>query len=449
MYACHDGSRRDNRTRTPPCAGCRAPSQAVQCPGLDGIRGRRLLGRFHREPTRGRVRAHEKRAVAHAGTPVPPEGRYPSDPYIGPHACAECHPGECALYARSGHAQTLSPASRRTVSRRLDGKTVADPEHPEVLWSYAYRDGQLHIARKEHNQIEECIAEYAFGSGHHAMTFVSVIDPWIPEILEHRITYYTKQQALGLTPGHDSEPRPPGLTPQGGVLPPRDARKCFGCHTTQASARPPRQIDEETMIPNISCERCHGPGRAHVEAARRRGPDDDLKLPFGPDRFTADSLLTLCGTCHRHPSTSRPGQIRPDDPHLARFQPVGILQSRCFRESGGALSCVTCHDPHARASTDRASYLAVCLSCHSRGGPGSASQPTDSNAKPLNPPTAAGAPCPVEPRGDCVNCHMPRVDAGQHVLFADHWIRVRRPGEPSLPLRGPPPNFQLLDTPDP
>ena len=123
--------------------------------------------------------------------PFPAEGRYPSDPYIGPRACAECHPGEFALYARSGHAQTLSPASRRTIARRLNGRTVADPEHPEVLWSYEYRDGQLHIARKAQNKVEECVAEYAFGSGHHAMTFVSVIDPWAPAILEHRITYYT------------------------------------------------------------------------------------------------------------------------------------------------------------------------------------------------------------------------------------------------------------------
>ena len=66
------------------------------------------------------------------------------------------------------------------------------------------------------------------------------------------------------------------------------------------------------------------------------GAGSELELPFGHDRFTADGLLMLCGTCHRHPSGAKPGQIRPDDAHLARFQPVGILQSRCFRESGDA-----------------------------------------------------------------------------------------------------------------
>jgi hypothetical protein len=122
---------------------------------------------------------------------------------------------------------------------------------------------------------------------------------------------------------------------------------------------------------------------------------------------------------------------------LARFQPVGVIASRCFRESRGGFSCVTCHDPHARASSDRGSYLAVCGSCH----------PADRAAVP--PAGHAGNPCPVAPRGDCVACHMPRVDAGQHVLFADHWIRVRRPGEPAGPIRGPAPDLKLLDSPDP
>jgi hypothetical protein len=44
---------------------------------------------------------------------------------------------------------------------------------------------------------------------------------------------------------------------------------------------------------------------------------------------------------------------------------------------------------------------------------------------------------------------MPRVDAGQHILYADHWIRVRRPGEQVAPAVGPAPNNRLLDPHDP
>ncbi len=210
--------------------------------------------------------------------PFPAGGRYPADPYIGPRVCGECHPGESALHVRSGHAQTLRPAGRRAVALGLDGKTIADPELSDVSWSYRYRDGQLSIVRKASGQVEECVAEYAFGSGHHAMTFVNVIDPKVPAILEHRITYFTRQHALGVTPGQVAELDSPRRTPIGSVLESREARKCFGCHVTQVSLGG-EKIDELTMIPNVSCERRHGPARAHVEAARRARPPRSSSSP--------------------------------------------------------------------------------------------------------------------------------------------------------------------------
>jgi hypothetical protein len=367
----------------------------------------------------------------------PPGGRFPGDPYIGSRACAECHPGEFALHSRSGHALTLRPASRLALARRLDGTTVTDPEWPDVHWSYQLRDGQLHVSRQARDRTQDWIVDYAFGSGRHATTFVSVLDLSIPSILEHRLTYYAREGALGITPSQDVDSRIPEFTPHGNELAADHSRKCIRCHTTQMSARGGQRIDEDTMIPNVSCERCHGPSRAHVTAARRGAQEPELSLPFGPDGWTALALLKLCGECHRHPSGARPGQIRPDNPRLARFQPVGLMQSKCFMRSGGAITCITCHDPHARASSNRASYDAKCLECH--GGQILA-------AKPANTGAAAGLVCAVSPRERCVECHMPRVDAGQNILFSDHWIRIRSEGESSLSIPTPVPN---LDFPAP
>ncbi len=177
------------------------------------------------------------------------------------------------------------------------------------------------------------------------------------------------------------------------------------------------------MIPNVTCERCHGPGKAHVAAARRRAPDNDLAMPFGPERYTADKLLTLCGSCHRLPSAAQAGRVKASDPNLVRFQPVGIVQSKCYQKSAGSFSCVTCHDSHARVSHDRPGYDKACLSCHT----GPAGPKPDNLAKP--------APaCPVSAQSSCVECHMPRKDAGQGILFSDHWIRIHPKVDAQTPL---------------
>ena len=178
------------------------------------------------------------------------------------------------------------------------------------------------------------MAEYAFGSGFHATTFVNVIDAATPAILEHRMTYFAKDKSFGLTPGHEGISRSPGMDPLGGLPPPRDARFCFECHSTQVSTHDVLGIEEDRLIPNVSCERCHGPGRSHVEAARRGADGSELRLLFGPERgYTAQHVIELCGMCHRHPGKPGVGPLDPDNARLARFQPVGVLQLRCFRES--------------------------------------------------------------------------------------------------------------------
>lgn len=359
-----------------------------------------------------RLPAKQERRVLVTMTDLSQGGRGPGDPYIGSRVCGECHPGEYASYTGSGHARTFRAAELHRVARRLDGRTVADPEIPGVAWSFGMQNGRLGVVRKEGGHADRLEFDYALGSGHHATTFVTVLDADKPAAFEHRLTYLAREARIIITPGQRAAAPSPGTTPRGRALSTRETIKCFACHSTQSSARPDRELDEATLIPNVSCERCHGPARAHVVAARRGR--QDLVMPFGLGQWTAESQMKLCGQCHRHPSRAPEGLILPEDGRLARFQPVGLMQSKCFTASGGGLSCVNCHDPHARAVADRRSYEAACLQCHA---------------------AAPQAVCPTSPRSGCIDCHMPRVDTGQRVLFTDHWIRVRRepPAEPPKP----------------
>lgn len=323
--------------------------------------------------------------------------------FVGDRACAECHVGEFALHRRSGHSKTLQPAEETAVARWLDGQTLKDPELPQVTWSYALRDRRLSVERAEGGEVERFLIDYAFGSGNHASTFVSMAerDPRAPVGQEHRLTCYSGTKTLDVTPGHELMAPAPGTTPRGRSLSSLKLLRCFRCHTTVTSAEGRNVLDVATMIPNVTCERCHGPAQAHVQAARR--DESELGMLMGPDRWTADSMMRSCGECHRHPADTPPASIRTDNIEIVRHQPVGLMQSKCYTLSRGSLSCVTCHDPHAPASRDRTRYEASCRSCHA---------------------TAPQTICPVSPQTGCLDCHMPRRNSGQGILFTDHWIRI-------------------------
>jgi hypothetical protein len=343
-------------------------------------------------------------------------------PYVGPRLCGECHASEAARHRLSGHARTFDTAAGSPLARRIDGRVVADPERPGVSWKYGLQDGELRASRVDGGRggVEKYVLDYVLGSGDHAATFVTITDPEKPTAREHRLTYFTESDSLGITPGQRSENPNPGTTDRGRELSSDETLKCLGCHTTPGSLAPPTApgrapIAEPGRIsPGVLCESCHGPGRAHVTAARNG--QAGLSMPFGGGRWTAESQLGLCGQCHRHPSRFAVDRIRPDDPQLARFQPIGLMQSKCYIDSKGELSCVTCHDPHERASKDVVAYETICLSCH--GAPS---------------PSPANRACPVSASQGCLGCHMPKVDSSQRVLFTDHWIRIRAAGEPPRP----------------
>lgn len=359
-------------------------------------------------------------SVAKTRPPEPPDWTPPvavrvgsegSPRYVGRASCLECHPGECAAFSRSGHARTLRPAEKAPIARWLDGRTVADPERPEVSWTYHLRDGRLSVDRGERGKTETFPIEYSFGSGVVGYTFVTTMksSPGATPIgLEHRLSYLKIGEKLAITPGQNAgAPSQMGTrtVPYGRLLDEARLLGCFDCHVTTDSSEGRGRLDTATMIPNVSCERCHGPAGGHVEAARRGGSEEELRLPMGADRDSPADQLASCAECHRSPDRIETA-VEPDNLAIVRFQPVGLAESRCFQGGRSGLKCTSCHDPHARTSRDTAAYEAVCVDCHKAG----------SQAKAL---------CPVSPDRGCLECHMPRLQLTPEFAFTDHWIRVR------------------------
>lgn len=270
-------------------------------------------------------------------------------------SCRPCHPAQYNAQSESGHARALAKES--------------DPKK----------------------------GDWAFGSSTHATTWVSRSSA--THYLEHGLSWFRRTNSLSRTPGH---PNDQGVSyrlydPGAQIL------RCFSCHSTGPLSVTPEQ-GIQPHEPGVRCEVCHGPGQSHIQAKGGRFNIEN------PKRFQAAAINEQCGACHRQ---SKPGVSDTDwrDPWNVRHQPVYLAESRCYLRSEGKLSCLTCHDPHAKLNTNPAAYNAVCSNCH---------------AKPSHKIVQAGS---------CVACHMPAVAPSPSISFSNHWIGVYRSGSLLRPLR--------------
>lgn len=325
--------------------------------------------------------------------------------YVGPAACAECHASEAETQPGTAMAHALVTSDSEILGA-----------HPQVRFQtgrYTYEvsrqeSGGQYSIRDEARALTGPLG-WVFGMGKVAQTYVLERNG---EFDESRVSFFSAINGLDFTIGH---PRSVPASLEDGLgryVHPIEARQCFACHSTASVIDGKLRLKE--LIPGVTCEACHGPGARHV-AAMKAGKLEE-KAIFNPARLNAVESVDFCGACHRTwwdvKLLDQVGMIN------VRFQPYRLQNSRCWKESGGdaRLACVSCHDPHVSLQRDDAAYDVKCLACH--GSP--------SRAAAAPPPV--GRSCPVAKR-DCVKCHMPKVEPPEaHFPFADHWIRVARPG---------------------
>lgn len=134
---------------------------------------------------------------------------------------------------------------------------------------------------------------------------------------------------------------------------------CAACHTTGYNNWPPasHQDGMEGVVgvwayENVQCEACHGPSAAHAQ-------NPDLIKPV------IDSTGATCEGCHV-------GENPPAADESGLFIDHHDENLDIFTSKHEALSCTTCHNPHASvvyedAATDQGSepgIIAECADCH-------------------------------------------------------------------------------------
>ena len=322
---------------------------------------------------------------------------------VGRKVCGECHRENFQLHAQHGHAHTFARVEELDIAERFHGKTF---DGGAAYGTYHYqRDdmGRLSVRLPEKFGDEPFPLQFALGSGHNAITFLTLLPQQTggTGAVEHRVSWYSADDKLGITPGHGGKIPRGGVDLIGDVHGGQPLDRCIYCHTTSAQIV---NLEIADLVPNVNCEKCHGPGSEHVRQARQSPNPPPYSV--GREDWDAESEVQLCGDCHRLPRAVTQRELRDYPDLLARFQPVGMLRSKCFIESEGKLRCTTCHNPHQSITQSTpATQVAHCVACHQENH--------DEHVA-----------CPVSPTENCIECHMPALKS-ELLQFHDHWIRVR------------------------
>jgi len=278
--------------------------------------------------------------------------------------------------------------------------------------------------------------DWVVGSGNRSRVYLYRVDSGA--MFQLPLAWYSQEGKWGMAPGFE-------FADHFGVSRPVRHR-CMTCHNAYPEVpegaadfgRP--ELFPADLPQGIGCQRCHGPGAAHVEAAFDEGIyggnlDAVRAAIVNPATLPADRARDVCYSCHLQPSVSLPATVRPGrgvydfrpgeslGAHMvqvdivdalrapdARFEinhhPYRMEQSPCFLESGGAFGCTSCHDPHGKAPIEerQATYRAVCTGCH--------------EATEVHPDLAAEA--------ECTSCHMParRPQDVPELWVTDHRIQI-------------------------
>jgi predicted CXXCH cytochrome family protein len=197
---------------------------------------------------------------------------------------------------------------------------------------------------------------------------------------------------------------------------------CDGCHSVNYDVKT-KTVTEW----NVGCERCHGPGEAHVKKPIR----DNV---LNPARFDYVHASDTCVQCHSQgqPKTSpiegkyfdwpvgydvgknladywkleehKLGETTfthfPDGAaHKNRMQGNDFVQSLMYARG---VTCFSCHDPHGgeNVAMVRKEGNALCLDCH---GP-------NAQTGPHAPSVEAHTHHKADSAGnECIACHMPKI----------------------------------------
>lgn len=347
--------------------------------------------------------------------------------YVGMATCASCHKDVHGTFIHTGMGRSFDHATLKKTAAKFGPHAVVFDSLRNFYYHPFFKDSVMYVLEYRldekgdtiHHRLEEI--SYIVGSGQHTNSHIINENGYI---YQAPITWYTQEGRWDLAPGFKENNSRFGrwLT-----------EECITCHNHLPEQVPGSMNRFSKMPTGIECERCHGPGKLHVEEKLRGLVVDTSKQAdysiVNPRRLPRDLQMDLCQRCHLQGvavlnegksffdfkpgmklsevlNVYLPRYTDTDEHFIMASQADRLRMSECFKQSKD-LSCLTCHQPHRSVEITPASqYNNACLKCH------------NSTACTENPAVRASK------SDNCAGCHMPKSGSTDipHVRITDHRI---------------------------
>lgn len=333
--------------------------------------------------------------------------------FAGSGSCMTCHKDIYKTHIQTAHYRDSRPADPAFIKGSFDSGRNRFVYNKSIEVMMEHRNGAFYqTSFVNGKQAVSKPFDIVIGSGRKGQTYLYWDDG---KLFQLPISYFTPA---------DSWCNSPGYYIDSARFDRQVPAACLECHGTYArtvfhsKTDVGDYFDKSQIIYGIDCERCHGPGAAHV-AWQQTHPDERKGMYIiNAAKLSRRQRLDACALCHsgsRYPLApafsfkvgdtldkfSQPKftfeGVSTLDVHGNQY---GLLtSSKCFLNS--QMDCSSCHNVHVNEAGNPKLFSQRCMTCH--------------NAPAHN--TCTMPPTPGLVLSDnCIDCHMPALPSQKIVL---------------------------------
>lgn len=364
--------------------------------------------------------------------------------YVGMQQCRACHEGIYKTFIETGMGKSFDLATKQKSSADFSKHHVVYDQFKNLYYHPYWQNNNMYIMEFRlkgkdtiYKRAEK--VDYVIGSGQHTNSHLMNINGYVYQM---PLTWYAQEKKWDLPPGFEAG-KNSGFS--------RSIEfECMSCHNAMPAVTD-YTANRFISIPNgIDCERCHGPGEAHVkDKLANHIVDTAHEIDYtiiNPRKLAWERQIDVCQRCHLQGNAVlkpektfrdfRPGmqlsdfwdvympkQKGNDEKFIMASHAQRLQLSKCFIEGNKNtkqgdksfetlnLTCITCHNPHVSVKkTGTQIFNTACINCHN--------EPQETKCTETEKVRMAS-------NNNCVQCHMPRsgtIDI-PHVTVHDHWIK--------------------------